>query len=232
MGGALGRMSLAGWWRLLVSQPLFGDALFGMWLLRLALWVRFLWRTTRMDFLRLVAAHPDLLGGLRFVLAPMRGFSILAFAFGAVAAGSVAASVLHGGQSFFSFRYLIAAQVLGMLVLLAGPALLLTAPLVRLQDWGTFHYGALASAVGNAFERRWLSAGRPLDDDALSAQDFSATTDLYQIVSNVQQINPFVVDLRNVLVLTAATLLPYVPVALAGDAARRDPGSSPSRHWA
>ena len=212
MGGTFGRMSLAGWWRLLVSQPLF-YALFAMWLLRLALWVRFLWRTTRMD-LHLVAAHPDLLGGLRFVLVPMRGFSILAFAFGAVAAGSVAASVLNGGQSFFSFRYLIAAQVLGMLVLLAGPALLLTAPLVRLQDWGTFHYGALASAVGNAFERRWLSAGRPSGDDALSAQDFSATTDLYQIVSNVQQINPFVVDLRNVLVLTAATLLPYVPVVL------------------
>jgi hypothetical protein len=181
--------------------------------LRLALWTRFLWRTTRLD-LHLVAAHPDLLGGLRFVLVPMRGFSILAFAFGAIAAGSVAASVLHGGQPLFSFRYLIGAQVIGVLVLLAGPALLLVVPMVRLQDWGTFRYGGLASNVGSAFERRWLDAGRPSDVDALRAQDFSATTDLYQIVSNVRQINPFVVDLRNLIVLTVATLLPYVPVVL------------------
>jgi hypothetical protein len=211
IGGTVGRLSVAGWWRLLVSQPLF-YTLMAMWVLRLALWTRFTWRTTRLD-LHLVAAHPDLLGGLRFVIVPMRGFSILAFAFGAIAAGSVAASVLHGGQ-LFSFRYLIGAQVLGVLVLLAGPALLLTGPLVRLQDWGTFHYGGLASNVGRAFERRWLGAGRPSDVDALGAQDFSATTDLYQIVSNVRQINPFAVDLRNLIVLTVATLLPYVPVVL------------------
>jgi hypothetical protein len=209
IGGTVGRLSLAGWWRLLVSQPLF-YTLFAMWMLRLALWTRFLWQTARMD-LRLIAAHPDLLGGLRFVLVPMRGFSILAFAFGAIAAGSVAASVLHGGQ-LVSFRYLVGAQVLGVLVVLAGPALLLTGPLVRLQDRGTVHYGGLASTVGRAFERRWLGAGRPTDVDALSAQDFSATTDLYQIVSNVRQINPFAVDLRNLIVLTIATLLPYVPV--------------------
>jgi hypothetical protein len=212
IGGTIGRLSMAGWWRLLVSQPLF-YTLIAMWVLRLALWTRFLWRTTRLD-LHLVAAHPDLLGGLRFVLVPMRGFSILAFAFGAIAAGSVAASVLHGGQPLFSFRYLIGAQVIGVLVLLAGPALLLVVPMVRLQDWGTFRYGGLASNVGSAFERRWLDAGRPSDVDALSAQDFSATTDLYQIVSNVRQINPFVVDLRNLIVLTVATLLPYVPVVL------------------
>jgi hypothetical protein len=211
IGGTVGRLSVAGWWRLLVSQPLF-YTLFAMWLLRLALWTRFIWRTTRLD-LNLVAAHPDLLGGLRFVLVPMRGFSILAFAFGAITAGSVAASVLHG-QPLFSFRYLIGSQVLGVLVLLAGPALLMTGPLVRLQDWGTFHYGRLASTVGHAFERRWLGAGRPSDVDALSAQDFSATTDLYQVVSNVRQINPFAVDLRNLIVLTVATLLPYVPVVL------------------
>lgn len=213
IGGTVGRLSLAGWWRLLVSQPLF-YSLLAMWLVRLALWTRFIWRTTRMD-LRLVAAHPDQLGGLRFVLVPVRGFTILGFAVGAIGAGSVAASVLHGGQPLFSFRYLIGAQVISVVALLAGPALLLTGPLVRLQDWGTFHYGRLASNVGSAFERRWLGPGGPSDIDALSAQDFSATADLYQVVSNVRQINPFVLDLRAVIVLIAATLLPYVPVVLA-----------------
>ena len=34
--------------------------------------------------LRLVAGHPDRLGGLRFVLVPLRGFTTLAFAIGRI----------------------------------------------------------------------------------------------------------------------------------------------------
>jgi hypothetical protein len=80
-------LSLAGWWRMFVSQPLF-NLLLGMWLWRLLVWTRFLRRTMQLD-LRLVASHPDRLGGLRFVLVPLRGFTILAFALGAVGAGAV-----------------------------------------------------------------------------------------------------------------------------------------------
>src|SRR5262249_11758094 len=102
-------VTLAGWWRMLVSQPLF-LALTAVWLWRLLLWPRFLSGTSRLN-LRLVASHPDLMGGLRFVLVPLRGFSILALGIGAIAAGSVADAVIFEGVPLASFRFLIGAQV-------------------------------------------------------------------------------------------------------------------------
>src|SRR5262245_38934487 len=45
-------LSLAGWWRLLVSQPLL-LILWGAWAWRIVVWARFLWKVARLD-LRLV----------------------------------------------------------------------------------------------------------------------------------------------------------------------------------
>lgn len=208
-----GRLSLAGWWRTLVSQPLF-YLLMSVWLWRLLLWTRFLYRTVRLD-LRLVAAHPDLLGGLRFALVPLRGFTILAFGMGAITAGSIAESVLIDGQPLRTFGSLIGLHLIFVLALLAGPTLLLMGRMIRLQAWGTFHYGRLATDVGHAFQQRWLADGRAIGSDALTAQDFSATTDLYSIAANVRAINPFVLDARIIIMLATATLLPFVPLLFA-----------------
>ena len=51
--------------------------------------------------------------------------------------------------------------------------------------------GAWASRL----ESRWL--GRPVEEKALEAPDFSATTDLYSIVSNVYTMNLMPLSLRN-----------------------------------
>jgi uncharacterized membrane protein len=45
--------------------------------------------------------------------------------------------------------------------------------------------------------------------------DFSSTTDLYQMVSNVREMKELPVDLIQVRSLIIAVLLPFVPVALA-----------------
>ena len=148
------RISLAGWWRVLVSQPLY-QVLIGLWLWRILLWARFLWRVVRMD-LRLIASHPDRLGGLRFVLIPLRGFSLLAFAIGAIAASSVAESVIFDGRHAADFKYLIGGQVLLVLFLLAGPLMILSWRLLDLKITGTLHYGWLASELGRQFESRWI----------------------------------------------------------------------------
>src|SRR5207302_1329448 len=48
----------------------------------------------------------------------------------------------------------------------------------------------------------------------LGVQDFSATTDLYQIVANVYAMRFVPVDFKSLLMLAGATLLPFLPVAL------------------
>jgi len=205
------QLSLAGWWRALVSQPLF-NTLVGVWLWRQVVWAWFLWRVTRLD-LRLVAAHPDGLAGLRFVMIPVRFSAVIAFGFSVIGASTIAHGVLVNGQPFASFRYLIGAQVLGIVLLLCGPLLMLTPLLLRVHAWGTFNYGRLAAELGHHFQRRWL--GIPVTADSLGVPDFSATTDLYAITSNVRTMSLIALDLGTVGSIAVASLLPYVPILLA-----------------
>jgi hypothetical protein len=203
-------LSLAGWWRMLVSQPLFNGLVF-MWLWRQFVWFRFLWRVTRLR-LRIVAAHPDGLAGLRFVTIPVRFSAILAFGFSAIGASTIAQAVLVHGRTLDSFTYVIGAQAFGILLLLCGPLLVLTPLLLRVHAWGTFNYGRLAAEVGHHFQRRWL--GLPATADSMGVPDFSGTTDLYSIASNVHAMNLTPLDLRTVASIVVAALLPYVPILL------------------
>jgi hypothetical protein len=87
------------------------------------------------------------------------------------------------------------------------------APLFRARVRGTFEYGEPASALGRRFERRWIGTGSTVDENALSAPDFSATTDLYAIATNVRSML-MPLNLKAMLGLLAAALLPFVPLLL------------------
>ena len=43
---------------------------------------------------------------------------------------------------------------------------------------------------------------------------FSATTDLYQVVSNVYQMKAFPIDTQDLIALIVVTLLPFLPALL------------------
>jgi hypothetical protein len=85
--------------------------------------------------------------------------------------------------------------------------------LLRAQPRGRLQYGALATAMGQEFERRWLQPGT-VNPESLAVQDFSATTDLYSIASNVYRMRIVPLDLRSLIPLALATVLPFVPVIL------------------
>lgn len=203
-------ISLAGWWRLLVSQPIF-VLLMVAWLWRLAAWARFLWKISLLD-LQIVPAHPDLAGGLRFVGTSLRAFMPVAFGLGAAAAGVVAEGMLFDGRPPEAYLSVPVSLIVLVLVLFVSPMLVLSRPLLRARLRGTFAYGELADALGKRFEQRWLARGANVDDDALSAPDFSATTDLYSIAANVRAMRPIPFDLMAVVALLAAALLPFLPL--------------------
>jgi hypothetical protein len=207
----VGRLSLAGWWRALVSQPLFLVVQLA-WLWRILLWARLLWGISHME-LRLVPSHPDLAGGLGFTVASLRAFSMVALGLAVSVAGTVAENVLHRGEPLQAFRIPVGGFVALMLVLFAGPLLFLAFPLLRAQPRGRLQYGALATAMGQEFERRWLQPGT-VNPESLAVQDFSATTDLYSIASNVYRMRIVPLDLRSLIPLALATVLPFVPVIL------------------
>jgi hypothetical protein len=209
VSGALA-FSAAGWWHALVSLPLLLVLFFG-WLWRLFLWGRFLWCMSRLD-LRLIPSHPDHAAGMQFVGYSLRAFSLLGMAFGAIVAGMVANRVVHAGASLTAYTHLMVALVVCVVLLFSGPLLVFTGKLFHTKWRGTFEYGALATGEGGQFEHKWLTRPESIDESTLAVPDFSATADLYQVVTNVYDMGIIPLDFRNILLLIVATLLPFVPV--------------------
>jgi hypothetical protein len=203
--------SPAGWWHTLVSLPLLLILIFG-WMWRLALWARLLWLISRLA-LRLVASHPDHCAGLSFLGHSVRAFAIVALALAAIFAGRSAFLVLSGsGLPTTSFYFNVGAM-LTIMALFVAPLLVFTPALMSVWQRGTLEYDALAEQVGHAFERKWFD-GRKTDATALERPDFSATTDLYSIVANVHAIRFVPVDVKDLITLAVAMLIPFVPVVL------------------
>jgi hypothetical protein len=76
------------------------------------------------------------------------------------------------------------------------------------------HYGRLGSAVGAEFEQKWISRKVDIDASALEVPDFSAMTDLYQVVGNVYQVTDLPFGLKDLTPVVIAALIPFIPVVL------------------
>ena len=206
------RISWAGWWYALVSMPLLLILFFG-WMWRVILWGRFLVRVARMK-LCLIAAHPDRNSGLKFLNSSLFAFMPLAFTFGVVAAGSAANRVAYQGATSDGLQKTAGGLLVFVFIVFVGPLLVFVMKLHRQKVAGIFAYGALAKDVGRQFEDKWLENYDKFAGEALAASDFSATTDLYQVVTNVYEMRLLPFDLRGLLGLVVSTLLPFVPVVL------------------
>jgi hypothetical protein len=205
-------VSYAGWWRLLVSQPLF-MCLVLTWFWRLYLWMRCM-RTIAHMKVRIVASHPDKAGGLAFLGQSLRGFPVLALALGTAIAGTLANVVMHDTMPSTALTPVVVATVIFILFICAGPLLTFIKPMREAQDDAELNYGALATSLGKRLEGRWLPQAETVGDEALGVPDFSATADLYSIAAKVDEMRPIPIQLKDFFPLLVATLLPFLPIIL------------------
>jgi hypothetical protein len=203
----------AGWWLALVSIPLFLAVLYA-WVWRLLLWTRLLWGIGQMD-LRLVVTHPDLVGGIGFVSRSTRVLSLVAFAVACAPAGMVGNLVLFDRRDWRDFQVPVAVILVFLVVLIVGPLALLFPAVRRARLRGVIEYGILARSFGRRLHEKWIGENKAqADPSALDVNDFSAGTDLYQVVERVLQMKWVPISLKDVSRVAAATLLPFVPVLL------------------
>lgn len=203
--------SVAGWWHVLASAPLLIVLVLG-WFWRLMAWAWLLRRLARLD-LQLVASHPDHCAGLAFVGNSLRAFASVALALSTLLAGQAAQLVLRQLPPPLRYVHFTIGALVVLVLAFTAPLLAFMPKLFHVWRRASFEYGALAHEQGQAFERHWLGDTQR-DDRMLGVQDFSATTDLYQIVSNVYAIRFVPVGLKDVLALSASMLVPFVPVLL------------------
>jgi hypothetical protein len=209
-GGETQTYSLAGWWHLLVSLPLLLVLIFSL-LWRLVLWTRLLRSISRLD-LQLVASHPDHAAGLGFVGHSTRAFSTAALALMTIVAARAAHLVLTGGHLTTSNLLFNLGMVATVLAIFIFPLTMFSPVLLKTWQSASLRYDGLAERVGAAFETKWLDLDKNDRQSALETPDFSATADLYSVVTNAHAVRLVPVSIKNLTVLTGMTVIPFVPV--------------------
>ena len=207
------RFSAAQIWYVLVDFPFF-QFLFWRALWRWAIWARILLGLSRME-LALVPAHPDRRAGVQFLSLPSFDYcAMMLFAVSSVLCAEWRGTLTF--ETFESFEPVLVTFAAVAILLAFGPLFCFTPPLMRARRAGLTESAAVASAFSRRFRREWLE---PRDPDSLPTDLMPLVniTEIYR--QTAQRVIPILFDVRDLVFLLVATLLPvgavmliYIPV--------------------
>jgi hypothetical protein len=208
--GSRWNLTLAGYWYVFVSLPLFQFILL-RWYIRLLIWFRFLWQVNRIE-LNLIPTHPDRCGGLSFLGKSSYAFAPILFAQGAILAGIVAARVLYRGETLQSFRFQITGFIVFFVVVVLAPLLMFSFRMARARRKGLADYGLLAQRYVESFDQKWVRES-PSSAELLGTGDIQSLADLgngYQVIREMRIVPFGLQDISRLAIATAAPLSPLL----------------------
>jgi hypothetical protein len=203
----------AGVWLFGFCAPLF-QFLTYRWLYRLFLWFQFLHRVNKLD-LQLFPTHPDEAGGLGFVGETQRFFGIILFALSIGTAGVLANSIVYDKVPLQNFTAAIGTYVVVAIIIIVLPLIVFSGRLLRTKRIGLHQYGSLATAYTGLFQRKWIGHYNPENEPLLGSADIQSLADLGNSFSFIEKMKPLPIDVKTLLHLAVASLLPMVPLLLA-----------------
>ena len=208
--GSRWNLTLAGYWYVYVSLPLFQFILL-RWYVRLLIWFRFLWQVNRIE-LNLIPTHPDRCGGLSFLGKSSYAFAPILFAQGAILAGVVADRVLYRGETLQSFRFQIGGFIVFFVVVVVAPLLMFSLRMARAKRKGLADYGLLAQRYVESFDQKWVRESLP-SAELLGTGDIQSLADLgnsYQVIREMRIVPFGLQDISRLAIATAAPLSPLL----------------------
>lgn len=210
-----GTPTYAGLWAVFVSMPIL-QILIARWFWRFLLWVRFLFKVSRIE-LQLEASHPDLSGGIGFLKYGQGSFVILFLAIATMVSGLLAHEILLSVTTFQDIRFLIIAFAAVCLVILVIPLLLFARQLVTCRRIGRAKYSALGHELSRAFTEKRLAKVDPAGGKSLmESADASSVCDYGAVYGAVGDMRIIPIDLKSLGILAVVLLIPFVPLALMG----------------
>ena len=187
--------------------------LFGgfLWAWRLGLWAYLLFRISRLD-LRVVATHPDGVGGLNFVNVGMRRFSVLVFALSSILCASIGGDILFNGTSLHSYELELVFFFLICLAVILGPLIVFTPILIqsKLKYWGS--YGPLASSYVQGFDEKWILQTDYSRQDLLGSPDIQSLADLRHSYASISQMRTLLPNRTTIGIFAIAYIVPALPL--------------------
>jgi hypothetical protein len=211
-GGAT--RTLAGWWYILISLPVFQFLLY-RWVWRYGIWSWMLWRISRLDLL-LTPIHPDRSAGLGFFGFTQASFGILAIAASSVISAEYAEEFLLGATTITQSGPAILGYAVLVLAILLAPLFVFSGALFRVQAKALLDYGAFAEKYALGFDRKWIKGGAPAEEPLLGSADIQSLADLANSYGIIREMQIAPLDLRTVVLpVLGCIVAPLLPAALA-----------------
>ncbi|MGO4441056.1 hypothetical protein [Rhizobium sp. RAF56] len=203
-------ITLAGWWSLIVSIPLF-------WFLTLrGLWRHFVWslllrRLARLD-LRLVSTHPDGKGGIGFLADYPNAYMTAVFGVSCAVAAAVAQNLLHETATMTNITILMVGWLIIVLALFAFPLSAFSKPLSELKKATLARLSAQATQYHRMAERKLLGINVVGESSSTpeESQEVSDPTKQFEIT---RKLSVMLLNRSALLPVSAAALLPFAIVA-------------------
>jgi hypothetical protein len=212
LGSSGPSLSLAGWWALGVSLPLFQFVLM-RWYYRLFIWGRFLWQVSRMD-LHLQPVHPDGTAGLQFLSLTTRAFAGVMLAQGVTLSAMMANRIFHEGAQLMDFKVELIGTVCLMILVIIGPLLSFYPKLRAAKEAGLYDLELLGQRYACEFGSKWGQSDTASKNTLIGSADIQSLADLRNSYLIVAGMNVIPLGLPNIIYLAAMTLLPITPLLL------------------
>jgi hypothetical protein len=204
-------ITLAGWWALLVSLPLFWFLILrGFW--RHFVWSRLLRKIARLE-LRLVANHPDGKGGLAFLANYPNAYMTFMFGLSCAVAAGFAKHITAETLSIKVLTTIMGVWLAFVLSFFAYPLSAFRAPLRKLREGTMLATAIRATQKQRQDERKILSRNIAADDSAEAPAD-EEIADPNKLYESAKKLSPGLMSRGAVLPLSAMALLPFAVVAL------------------
>jgi hypothetical protein len=195
-----------------VSLPIFQFLLL-RWYYRLLIWIRFLWKVSRIE-LSLVPTHPDHLGSLGFLANTVYAFSVLLVAHGAMLAAQIANRIFFVGAALRDFKLEIALMVAVLMLAVFAPLCVFSPQLSRAKRRGLDEYGTLAERYVRDFDGKWLRGHGRQREPLLGSADVQSLADMGNSFAVVRGMRLAPISRDAVLQLAACVLVPLIPLLL------------------
>ena len=167
-----GQLGFGGWWFKYVARTVFIFLVMG-WIWRLLLLTWLFLKIARLD-LSLVATHPDHMGGLGFLQAIPKAFSLVTLALAAVLASRWAHDSIYHQVSLAEFKMPLAVFVLTWSFLLLLPALVFGPSMIAFKRRALGDYRALTAMHGRLVHEKWIMP--PSSSSSPPSQSFERET--------------------------------------------------------
>lgn len=205
-------LTIAGYWMVFVSLPLFQFFLL-RWYFRIVIWFVFLLRVSRLD-LNLYATHTDRAGGIGFLNKCAYSFSYGLLAQGALLSGFIAGQVMHFGTDPRGYKFEAAGVLIIALTSVLAPLALFAPKLIGAKWDGGGAFSTFASRYVKDFDDKWIVGHTPTDERLLGTVDIQSLADLGTSAGVIDEMKTVPFSAVDVLYLAAVTLAPVLPLLL------------------